>query len=115
MNRTFAKLLLIIALGAQAVELHTGRYADAADDAARARELAALTFAGSTVVMLGMALHAGHGLNYQNVGPVAMLEGMMELILEQKFSAKQARESEYRSDESSVNETIVKKVKSLKG
>src|SRR4051812_31612190 len=66
-------------LGAQAVELHTGRYADAPDDAARARELAALTFAGSTVVTLGMALHAGHGLNYQNVGPVAMLEGMMEL------------------------------------
>ena len=65
--------------GARAVELHTGRYADAAHDADRARELAALTFAGQAAVAAGLTLHAGHGLNYQNVGPVAMLEGMAEL------------------------------------
>jgi pyridoxine 5-phosphate synthase len=66
-------------LGAVAVELHTGRYAEARGAPARARELAALTFAGSAVVQTGMALHAGHGLNYQNVQPIALLDGMAEL------------------------------------
>jgi pyridoxine 5-phosphate synthase len=66
-------------LGAVAVELHTGRYADAPDAASRVGELAALIHAGATVVATGMALHAGHGLNYQNVGHVAVIEGMAEL------------------------------------
>src|SRR5262249_7940660 len=56
-------------LGAVAVELHTGRYADAADAPARARELEALARAGAAAVAAGMALHAGHGLHYQNVRP----------------------------------------------
>jgi pyridoxine 5-phosphate synthase len=66
-------------LGAGAVELHTGRYADAARPADQALELGALTIAGQAAVSRGLALHAGHGLNYQNVGPVAILEGMAEL------------------------------------
>ena len=65
-------------LGAVAVELHTGRDADAPDSASIARELAALT-RGAAVVATGMALHAGHGLNYQNVGHVAVLDRMAEL------------------------------------
>jgi pyridoxine 5-phosphate synthase len=75
-------------LGARAVELHTGRYADAAGESAQARELAALTFAGQTTVALGLALHAGHGLNYQNVGPVAMLDGMAELNIGHSLVAR---------------------------
>lgn len=67
------------ALGARAVELHTGRYADAAHESEQARELAALTHAGQTAVALGLALHAGHGLNYQNVGPIVLLDRMAEL------------------------------------
>jgi pyridoxine 5-phosphate synthase len=65
--------------GAQAVELHTGRYADALAPADRARELRALADAGAAAVAHGLALHAGHGLNYQNVGPVAALDHMAEL------------------------------------
>ena len=42
-------------LGAEAVELHTGRYADAPDAAGRARELAALALAGSAAVAAGLA------------------------------------------------------------
>src|SRR5438093_1063503 len=57
-------------LGAAAVELHTGRYADAAPGADHHRELDALIQAGAAAVAAGLALHAGHGLNYQNVGPV---------------------------------------------
>src|SRR5262249_44012821 len=65
--------------GARAVELHTGRYADAPTPSDQARELGALTIAGGKALACGLALHAGHGLNYQNVGPVALIEGMAEL------------------------------------
>ncbi len=65
-------------LGADAVELHTGQYA-LARGAARHEELIALTSAGKLVVDLGMHLHAGHGLNYQNVVPVARIARMREL------------------------------------
>jgi len=66
-------------LGATAVELHTGRYADALLAADRTRELAALRAAASLAVASGLELHAGHGLNYQNVAPVARLDQMEEL------------------------------------
>ena len=75
-------------LGAAAVELHTGRYADAADPAERARELAALTTAGAAAVAAGLALHAGHGLNYQNVGPVAVIPSMAELNIGHSIVAR---------------------------
>jgi pyridoxine 5-phosphate synthase len=66
-------------LGAAAVELHTGRYADAGHGPEQARELEALTRAGAAAVAAGLALHAGHGLNYQNVGAVARIPRMAEL------------------------------------
>ncbi|GAC1468841.1 MAG: pyridoxine 5'-phosphate synthase [Isosphaeraceae bacterium] len=65
--------------GAQAVELHTGRYADATTAEERSRVLEALTRAGAGTIARGLLLHAGHGLNYHNVGPVARLNGMAEL------------------------------------
>ena len=66
-------------LGVAAVELHTGRYAEAGHGAGLARELRALIEAGKAVRAAGMALHAGHGLNYVNVGDVAAIPGMAEL------------------------------------
>jgi pyridoxine 5-phosphate synthase len=68
-----------IELGAAAVELHTGRYADAARGAPGARELEALRIAAAGVVSGGLELHAGHGLNCQNVPPIARLHRMEEL------------------------------------
>jgi pyridoxine 5-phosphate synthase len=65
-------------LGADAVELHTGQYALAKGPAAH-EQLVALTNAGRLVTELGMYLHAGHGLNYQNVTPVARIPRMHEL------------------------------------
>ena len=76
------------ALGAVAVELHTGRYADAPSAAARAQELEALARAGTATRAAGLALHAGHGLNYQNVGPVACLPGMAELNIGHSIVAR---------------------------
>jgi pyridoxine 5-phosphate synthase len=66
-------------LAADAVELHTGKYALAKRGRQQERELIALVQAGAIVRQLGMALHAGHGLNYQNVRPVATIEDMREL------------------------------------
>ncbi len=65
-------------LGVAAVELHTGAYALAAGGQQQ-RELERLIAAGRRCVELGMKLHAGHGLNYHNVIPVAAIEQMCEL------------------------------------
>jgi pyridoxine 5-phosphate synthase len=68
-----------VELGAAAIELHTGRYAGAADGPDRIRELNALCNAAAATVAAGLELHAGHGLNYQNVAAVARLNSMAEL------------------------------------
>ena len=65
-------------LGADAVELHTGQYANSRG-AAQHEQLVALTTAGKLICDLSMHLHAGHGLNYHNVGPVARIPQMREL------------------------------------
>lgn len=65
-------------LGADAVELHTGPYA-LAKNAQQTDELARLSEAGRLTTSLGMRLHAGHGLNYANVRPVAEIPNMAEL------------------------------------
>jgi pyridoxine 5-phosphate synthase len=66
-------------LGIAAIELHTGRYANCPEGPTRDRELAALMRAASTIVAAGAGLHAGHGLNYRNVQPVARIDKMAEL------------------------------------
>jgi pyridoxine 5-phosphate synthase len=65
-------------LGADAVELHTGQYA-LARGPARHEQLVTLTTAAKRIVELGLTLHAGHGLNYQNVVPIARIPRMHEL------------------------------------
>ena len=66
-------------LGADAVELHTGRYADAPSKAKMAEELVALKRASTETVACGLHLHCGHGLNYLNVTEVAAIAHMEEL------------------------------------
>ena len=66
------------ATGARWVELHTGTYAEASWDEQPA-ELARLTEATAQARALGLRVNAGHGLTYQNVEPVAAIEGMEEL------------------------------------
>ena len=65
--------------GYDAVELHTGEYANAHNPADVQRQLERLQKAGALVRQMGMRLHAGHGLNYRNVQAVAAIEGMREL------------------------------------
>jgi len=65
--------------GAEAVEFHTGEYANAAGLEAQTRELARLADGGERARALGLIVHAGHGLTYTNVEPVAAIAGMEEL------------------------------------
>jgi pyridoxine 5-phosphate synthase len=68
-------------LEAPVVELHTGTYAHACevDEAARERELARLRGAARRGAELGREIHAGHGLTFDNVGPVAAIPEIVEL------------------------------------
>jgi pyridoxine 5-phosphate synthase len=69
-------------VGAHVIELHTGSYAEhcaAGDDAARDAELRRLFAASALGASLGLEIHAGHGLNYANVGPIAAIPEVKEL------------------------------------
>ena len=65
--------------GATKIEIHTGRYADAASEEDRAVELERVRMAMLRGVELGLQVNAGHGLNYRNVKPVAALTHIREL------------------------------------
>jgi pyridoxine 5-phosphate synthase len=67
-----------LAMGVQAVELHTGTFANAEGDQQHT-ELQLLTQMGQTIRAAGVQLHAGHGLNYRNVHLLAAIDGMHEL------------------------------------
>ncbi len=69
-------------LGAPVVELHTGAYAHAAasgDAAHRDAELARLVAGAREGAALGLEVHAGHGLTFDNVAPIAALPEVFEL------------------------------------
>ena len=66
------------AAGAPVVELHTGAYAEARH-AAAAVELERLRVAAEYAEARGLTVHAGHGLHYHNVGPVAAIRAVVEL------------------------------------
>lgn len=63
-------------LGAEAVELHTGEYANHPGDPTRLRALQIASREGPAV---GLAVHVGHGLSVRNVGPVAAIAEVEEL------------------------------------
>jgi len=65
-------------LGAPVVELHTGAYCDTAG-ARRERELERLVAAAAHAEAIGLECHAGHGLSYDSVGPVAAIPTIVEL------------------------------------
>jgi pyridoxine 5-phosphate synthase len=66
------------AIGAPVVELHTGAYCDA-QGAARERELSRVVAAAAHAAAIGLECHAGHGLTYGTVGPVAAIPTIVEL------------------------------------
>jgi pyridoxine 5-phosphate synthase len=66
------------AAGAPVIELHTGHYADG-HGASQARELERLRDAARFAASLGLTVHAGHGMNYHNVTPIAAIPEIVEL------------------------------------
>jgi pyridoxine 5-phosphate synthase len=65
-------------MGAPVVEFHTGRYAHLPADQ-RAAELARIADAAALAIRNGIEPHAGHGLTYDNVGPIAAIPQLHEL------------------------------------
>ena len=74
-------------LNADAVELHTGQYAEA-KGAEQQRQLTRLTDAAAFVIEQGMTLYAGHGLTYRNVVPIARIPHICELNIGHSIVAR---------------------------
>lgn len=68
-----------VAVGAPVIEIHTGCYADATNEAIQARELQRIKVAAAHAAKKGLIVNAGHGLNYHNVKPVAAIGELHEL------------------------------------
>ena len=67
------------AIGADIVELHTGRYCDAASANERNEELSRIEAGAKIASSLGLEVHAGHGLSYDNVGDISRIPEIVEL------------------------------------
>jgi pyridoxine 5-phosphate synthase len=67
-----------VSLGAPVVELHTGRYCEIEGEAQKA-ELARIQKAAAYCASVGLECHAGHGLNFDNVTPIAAIPNVREL------------------------------------
>jgi pyridoxine 5-phosphate synthase len=76
------------AVGARVVELHTGSYAEADDPASAERELERLRRAATVARAAGLIVNAGHGLNLENVGPVAAIPELCELNIGHSIVAR---------------------------
>ena len=77
-NADTAQIDAAKAAGAPVIELHTGHYADTAGEQ-QAAELRRIRQAVEYGKRIGLKVNAGHGLNYDNVGPIAAVPGIAEL------------------------------------
>ena len=74
-----AQIAAAVECEAPAIELHTGAYADAGTPQSMKAELERIQGAVDYALEKGLVVNAGHGLNYQNVEPVAAIAGINEL------------------------------------
>lgn len=77
-----------VAVGANAVELHTGRYADAATETESDNEYDTLLEAAQYAQQKGLLVHMGHGLTYRNVRRIAEINGVQELNIGHSIVAR---------------------------
>jgi pyridoxine 5-phosphate synthase len=73
--------------GADAIEIHTGLYAEARGGE-RKKEYKKIVDAAQLAQNLGLVVHAGHGLDYRNVGPIASIPGIGELNIGHSIVAR---------------------------
>lgn len=74
-----AQIEAAAACGAPAIEIHTGRFADAVHADERAGELGRIQLGVEQGLGLGLQVNAGHGLHYHNVQAIAAIQGIAEL------------------------------------
>jgi len=75
------------AVGAHAVEIHTGTYCNAVG-AEQEKERDAVAVAASLAHGLGLEVHGGHGLNYENVSPIVAIPEIVELNIGHSIIAR---------------------------
>ncbi|MBI5118148.1 pyridoxine 5'-phosphate synthase [Candidatus Poribacteria bacterium] len=75
-------------VGGDAVELHTGSYANAKTDAAQSGELQRLIGSGRQAVAAGLRVHAGHGLTYRNIIPIKQIPKLHEVNIGHNIVAR---------------------------
>ncbi|RJP24661.1 MAG: pyridoxine 5'-phosphate synthase [Candidatus Abyssobacteria bacterium SURF_5] len=73
---------------ADAIELHTGLYANAKTEALQQAELERLVHAGRHAVTIGLRVHAGHGLTYRNVIPIKQIPKLHEVNIGHNIVAR---------------------------
>ena len=74
-----AQLDAAVSLRAPVVELHTGRYCEVEEEAEQEAELQRIVAAAAHAEEIGLECHAGHGLSFDTVGPVAAIPTVVEL------------------------------------
>ncbi len=74
--------------GCDAVELHTGMYANAKDQRAIRKRLAELEAGRDDAMENKLVVHAGHGLTYRNIAPVARIDGLCEFNIGHSIIAR---------------------------
>jgi len=74
--------------GCDAIELHTGMYANAMTQRAIKKRLNELTVGKDFAMENNLIVHAGHGLTYRNIGPVARIEGLCEFNIGHSIIAR---------------------------
>lgn len=74
--------------GAQVVELHTGKYAEAESRAAREKELERIRDAAKVAAKLQLEVHAGHGLDYRNIMPLTQVKEIEEFSIGHSIVAR---------------------------
>lgn len=75
----FAQIDAAVACGAPTIEIHTGAYADAQTEVAQQAELARIVAGSTYAASKGLVVNAGHGLNLENVAPIAAIAEIHEL------------------------------------
>jgi len=75
-------------VGAIAIELHTGTYANCTNDEAQVVELEKLIKGGRQAVSLGLRVHAGHGLTYRNILPIKQIPELYEVNIGHNIVAR---------------------------
>jgi len=82
------QILTSVETGCDAIELHTGMYANAKTEKAACKRLAELEAGKDLAIEQKLVVHAGHGLTYRNIGPVAGLQGLSEFNIGHSIIAR---------------------------